>query len=180
MGKTLNKKQMIKEQKRLKEQRKEVETLFKDDKEVFKVFKIAGGVLLFIGLAFVLINILNGNWNILTKTNKKTTEIDQAMLIAGTMFNREENEYMVLVYDMKDEKYGFYSALASNYSGEKHLYYVDLSSGFNQNFIGSKTVISNDLNKLKFSGPTLLVIKKDKITKSYDKENDIVKLLSQK
>ena len=66
------------------------------------------------------------------------------------------------------------------YYGEKHLYYVDLSSGFNQNFIGSKTVISNDLNKLKFSGPTLLVIKKDKITKSYDKENDIVKLLSQK
>ena len=31
----MNKKQMIKEQKRLKQERKEVETLFKDDKEVY-------------------------------------------------------------------------------------------------------------------------------------------------
>ena len=49
----MNKKQILKEQKRLKQERKEVETLFKDDKDVYKVFKIAGGVILFIGLAFV-------------------------------------------------------------------------------------------------------------------------------
>lgn len=176
----MNKKQMIKEQKRLKQERKEVETLFKDDKDVYKVFKIAGGVILFIGLAFVLINILNGNWNILTKKNKNTTEIDPSMLIAGTMFNREESEYMVLAYNMSDDKEAFYGALAQNYSGEKHLYFLDLGSGFNQDFIGSKTVISTDLAKLKFSGTTLLVINKDKITKSYTSENDIVKLLSQK
>ena len=56
----MNKKQMIKEQKKLKQQRKEVEILFKDDKEVFGVFKIALGVILFIGLVYVGINILNG------------------------------------------------------------------------------------------------------------------------
>ena len=50
MGKTMNKKQMIKEQKRIKAERKEVETLFRDDKEVYKVFKIALGVILFIGV----------------------------------------------------------------------------------------------------------------------------------
>ena len=88
----MNKKQMIKEQKRLKQQQKEVETLFKDDKEVFNVFKIALGVLLFIGIVYVGINVLNGNWNLFTKDNKKTTEIDSRMLMVGNMFNKEENE----------------------------------------------------------------------------------------
>lgn len=175
----MNKKQMIKEQKRLKQERKEVETLFKDDKDVYKVFKIALGVILFIGIAFVVINFANGTWS-LTKKNKNATEIDYRMLMVGTMFEKEEDEYLVLAYDMNDDKQAIYGALSSNYSGNKHLYYVDLSSGFNQNFIGSKTVISNDLTKLKFSGPTLLSIKGDKITKSYTKENDIIKVLSEK
>ena len=175
----MNKKQMIKEQKRLKAQRKEVETLFKDDKEVYKVFKIALGVILFIGLAYVIINFANGTWS-LTKENKKTTEIDSSMVIAGTMFNKEDDEYLVLAYDMKSDKDAFYGALASNYNGTKTLYYLDLSSGFNDKFIGKKTVISNDLSKLKFSGATLLQIKGNKITKSYTTEKEITKFFSQK
>ena len=177
----MNKKQMIKEQKKLKQQRKEVEILFKDDKEVFGVFKIALGVLLFIGLVYVGINILNGNWNLFTKSNKKATEIDSQMVITGTMFNKEEEEYLVLAFDMQDEKQYFYSVLAGNYTDTtKNLYYLDLSSGFNTNFIADKTVISNDLTKLKFSGPTLLVIKGDKIIKSYTSEEKIIDFFSQK
>lgn len=175
----MNKKQMIKEQKRLKQERKEVETLFKDDKEVYKVFKIALGVILFIGLAYVLINIFNGTWK-LTKGTTRETNIDPSMLIAGTMFEREEDEYLVLVYDMNSDKDAFYGALASNYSGEKRLYYLDLSSGFNTKYVGSKTVISNDLAKLEFAGPTLLSIKGTKITKSYTTEKEIVNFLSKK
>lgn len=175
----MNKKQMLKEQKKLKEQRKEAEVLFKDDKDVYKVFKIAIGVLAFIGLAFVVINIANGTWK-LTKGNTKSTEINTSMLIVGTMFNKEDAEYHVLAYDMKDDKDAIYSVLASNYSKEAHLYFIDLSSGFNSNFIGNKTVISNDLSKLKFSGATLLTIKGDKIIKSYTSEKDIIKFFSQK
>jgi hypothetical protein len=175
----MNKKQMIKEQKRLKQERKEVETLFKDDKDVYKVFKIALGVLVFIGVAFVLINFANGTWS-LTKKNKKATEINYSMLIVGTMFGKEEDEYLVLAYDMNDDKQDIYEAIASTYSGDKHLYYVDLSSGFNDAFIGDKSVITNDLTKLKFGGPTLLSIKGEKINKSYTKESDIIKVLSGK
>ena len=102
------------------------------------------------------------------------------MLIAGTMFEKEEDEYLVLAYDMKSEKEAFYGALANNYSGDKHLYFLDLSSGFNANFIGDKTIISNDLSKLKFAGATLLTINGNKITKSYTKEADIIKFFSQK
>lgn len=176
----MKKKEIIKEQKKLKEQKKEVETLFKSDKDVYNVFKIALGVILFIGLVFVGMNIVNGNWNLFNKDNKKTTEIDSKMVIAGTMFNKEDKEYLVLAYNMKDEKDTIYYAASSNYQGDKKLYYLDLSSGFNEKFIGDKVVISNDLNKLKFSGATLLVIKGDKIVKSYTKEADIIKFFSQK
>ena len=176
----MNKKQMLKEQKRLKEERKQVENLFQDDKEVYKVFKIALGVIIFVGLVYVLINIFNGNWNILTSKNKKTTEIDSKMLIAGTLFNKEEGEYLVLAFDMKDEKQSFYGALTNNYSDSPKLYYLDLSSGFNNNFVGDSTVISNDLTKLKLNGPTLLLLKGDKIVRSYTEEKDIVNYFVQK
>jgi len=177
----MNKKQMIKEQKKLKQQRKEAEVLFNDDKEVFNVFKIAIGVLLFIGIVYAGINIFNGNWGIFTKDNKKTTEIDSKMLMIGNMFNKEDNEYLVFAYDMSDEKEAFYGALINNYQDTtKSLYYVDLSSGFNTNFIGEKTVISSDLTKLKFGGAALLSIKGDKIIKSYTTEKEIVDFFSQK
>ena len=176
----MNKKQMLKEQKRLKQERKEVENLFKDDKEVYKVFKIGLGVIAFVGLAFVLINIFNGNWNIFTAKNTHKTEIDSKMLIAGNMLNKEENEYLVLAYNMKEEKENFYGALTSNYNGSKNLYYIDLSSGFNNKFVSDKTNISNDLNAIKFGGPTLLLIKGDKIVKSYTTEKDIVNYFVQK
>ena len=177
----MNKKQMIKEQKRLKQEKKEVANLFNDDKEVYNVFKIAIGVILFIGLAYIGINIINGNWKIFTRNNIKTEEIDNKKLIVGTMFNKEETEdYLVLAYDMSDDAQKFYGALTDNYYDRPNLYFIDLSSGFNNKFIGEKTVISNDLDKLKFGGPTLLLISKDKITKSYTTEKEIVDYFNKK
>ena len=176
----MNKKQMIKEQKRIKQEQKEVANLFNDDKEIYNVFKIALGVILFIGLAYVCINIVNGNWKVFTKDNIAIEQIDNKMLIVGTMFNKEENEYLVLAYDMKDDAQKFYDALTSNYSGQPNLYFIDLSSGFNNKFISEKTIISNNLEELKFGGATLLVINKDKITKSYTTENEIVNYFNKK
>lgn len=176
----MNKKQMIKEQKRIKQERKEVANLFQDDKEIYNVFKIALGVILFIGIVYVGLNIINGNWKLFTKNNLPTEEINEKMLLVGTMFNKEDGEYLVLAYDMKDEKEAFYGALVDNYSSTPNLYLVDLSSGFNSKFIGEKTIISNDIDKIKFGGPTLLLVKKDKITKSYTKEKEIVDYFNKK
>ncbi len=172
----MNKKQMLKEQKRLKQEKREVETLFKDDKEIFNVFKITLGVILFLGLAFVLVNLFNGNWNLFNKKNIAVEKIDDKMVIAGTMFNKNDNEYLVLAYDLSNKnEASLYGYLIDNYPETNKLYILDLSSGFNASIIGNEEVISNDLSKLKLSRPTLLVIKKDTITSSYKGEEEIVK-----
>ena len=174
----MNKKQMLKEQKRLKKERKEASQLFGDEKEVYNVFKIALGVILFVALSFVIVNIFKGNLNIFNKKNLKTEGIDNTMVMVGTMLNKSDSEYYVLAYDMNDDTNPFYSALVNNYSGEKTLYKLDLSSGFNTAYIGSESNITTDFTKLKLSGPTLLVIKGDKIISSYTKDDDITKYLS--
>ncbi len=162
----MNKKQMIKEQKRIKQEKKDVQVLFKDDKDVYKVFYIALGVILFIGFAFAFMNIANGNWNIFNSKNVQKEEIDDKMVMVGTMFNRSEEEYYVLAYDFSSDDSDLYNYVVSSYYG-KDIYKLDLSSGFNSKFIGEKEVMSNDLEKLKFANPVLLLIKGDKILKSY-------------
>ena len=175
----MNKKQMLKEQKRLKQERRDAEKLFGDNNGVNNLVKITIGVVGFILIAFALINIFNGNWNIFNKSNQKATEIDPKMVMVGTMFNKEDGEYLVLAYDMQDNN-SVYAYLASNYYGSPNLYYLDLSSGFNSNFIGDKTIVSEDLSKLKFSSATLMLINKDKITKSYTTEDEIVNYFNNK
>lgn len=175
----MNKKQMLKEQKRLKQERRDAEKLFGDNNGVNNLIKITIGVVGFILVAFALINIFNGNWNIFNKSNKKVTEIDPKMVMVGTMFNKEDGEYLVLAYDMQDNN-SVYAYLASNYYGSPNLYYLDLSSGFNSNFMGDKTIVSEDLSKLKFSGSTLMLINKDKITKAYTTEDEIVNYFKSK
>lgn len=173
----MNKKQILKEQKRLKKERKEAGQLFSDEKEVYNVFKIALGVIIFLGASYFIVNLLRGNINFLNKRNLETQELDSTMVMVGTMFNKSDSEYLVLAYDMSDELNGYYPALISTYNGSKTLYKLDLSSGFNSSYIGNESVINSDLTKLKLSGPTLLVIKGDKIVSSYTKEADIEKYL---
>ena len=175
----MNKKQMLKEQKRLKQERTESMKMFRDDKEVYNVFKIGLGVIVFIGLCFVGMNILNGSWNLFSVKNYDT-QIDSSRVMVGTMFNKSDDEYLVLAYDMSDKNNNYYAYITQNYNGSKKLYFLDLSSGFNQDNIGEKTVISNDLSKLKLAGPTLLVIKKDTIVKSYLTEKDITNYFVEK
>ena len=175
----MNKKQMLKEQKRIKEERKAAARLFNDDKEVYNVFKIGAGVILFLALAFVFVNIFNGNWNLFNKKNIETESLDLKKVMVGTMFNKSNDEYLVLAYDMNDDNQTVYTYLVDNYSSS-NLYTLDLSSGFNSAFIGDTTVISNDLSQFKLSGPTLLVIKGNNIINSYTNQEDIIKYFETK
>lgn len=173
----MNKKQMLKEQKRLKKEKRESEYLFKSESDITKNIVITTvSVIAFVLVVFCFVNIAKGNWKLFSKSNIPVESIDNKMVMVGTMFNKSDEEYLVLAYDMNDKNENdYYGALTENYYDSKKLYRLDLSSGFNSKFIADKEVLSNDLSKLKFSGPTLLVIKGNTIVKSYTSEDTISK-----
>ena len=176
----MNKKQIMKEQKRIKQERRQAEKMFADDNGVMNTVKITVGVLLFILISFAVINIAKGNWNLFSKKNQTITPIDSSMVIVGTMFKDQEEDYLVLAYDMKGIDKELYSYLAQNYGGTLDLYYLDLSSGFNSMFIGDTPNITNDLSQFRLSGPTLLVISNKQIKESYTEQDAIMNYLNSK
>ena len=169
----MNKKQMKKEQERLKKERNQVYMDFSDKNDIKKVVYVFLGVILFIGIVFVCINLFNGTWNLFTRENAPITDQGEDRVMCGTMFNKSEEEYLVLAYDFSDDNQVVYQALKESYAGSTPFYLLDLHSAFNNACVGDETVISSDLSKLKLSEPTLLRIKGDKIVGSYKTKESI-------
>lgn len=169
----MKKKEMLKEQKRLKEQSKEKLLDFSDKDDIKKIFYISGGVLLFIAVVFILINLFNGTWNLFSRENDEPTGIDGYLVMCGTMFNKKDKEYLVLAYNIKNEDDALYSALIENYKGDLPIYYLDLEDGFNKNCLGDKNNFVNDSTRIKFASQSLLHIKDGKIIKSYTTKEQI-------
>ena len=168
----MKKKEMLKEQKRLKEQRNEKFQDFSDKSNVNTVIYISIGVILFIGLTYLIINIANGTWTSYNRQNP-IVGIDTKLLMCGTLFDKSDKEYLVLAYNIKNKDDVVYSAMFESYKGELPLYYLDLESGFNKHCVGDKTNLVNDSTKIMFNKQTLLHIKDGKIVKSYVEKDQI-------
>ena len=169
----MNKKQMKKEQERLKKERNRVYMDFNDKNDVKKIVFVSGGVILFILIVFVLINIFNGTWDFFTRENKVISDQGVDRVMCGTMFGQSDEEYLVLAYDFDDDNQVIYQALKDSYKGTTSIYLLDLHSAFNNACVGDKNVISSDLTKLKLSEPTLLRVKGSEIVGSYTTKEKI-------
>ena len=174
----MNKKQMKKEQERLKKERNQVYMDFSDKNDVKKVLYVALGVIAFIGIVFVAINIFNGTWNLFTRENTPISDQGENRVMCGTLLNRDEGEYLVLAYDFEKEKDTFYPIIKDKYNMFTLVYELDLHSGFNKSCVGEKTNISSDLKKLVLAEPTLLKVKDGKIIESYKNKEEIKKYFS--
>lgn len=174
----MNKKQMKKEQERLRKERNQVYMDFSDKKDVKKVLYVSLGVVAFIGIVFVVINIFNGNWNLFTRENTPISDQGENRVICGTLLNRDDDEYLVLAYDFEKEKDTFYPIIKDKYNMFTMVYELDLHSGFNKSCVGEKTNISSNLEKLILSEPTLLKVKNGKIVESYTNKDAIIKYFS--
>ena len=169
----MKKKEMMKEQKKIKAARNQKYFDFSDSSYVKRVFLLILGVIAFFALAYVFINVANGNWNLFSRENEKEVNYDPQLVMCGTMFNRTDSEYVVLAYHFTSEDEAFYQVLTSTYSKELPLYYLDLESGFNKACVGESNNLVNDPEKIKISSPTLIHIKNGKIVKSYITEDTI-------
>lgn len=106
--------------------------------------------------------------------------------IVGTIFNRPEKEYYVLIYDEKATNAVYYSAISTAYTQNQEnawkVYHVDLSNPINEKYIAKDSESSNPkaskVSDFKFKEVTLLRIKNGKIEKYLEDEASIKKELA--
>lgn len=156
-----------------------------EEKNFFKKFiilllvvLICGVIIYFFTRAFVSKDLFK------EEKEEKATEVDISYdtAIVGTILNRPEKEYYVMVFDLSDnDAYNYYS-IAVNYTRNEEslpLYYVDLSSDLNKSHVSDKTVVENvDVKDMKFGEITLLKIKNGKISKALTDAEKIEKELT--
>jgi len=174
--KIMSKKEMLKEQERIKKEKKLVAEEYKSEDIVKNFIYITIGVCLFLALCYFGLNIIKGKISF----KKEELVIDDTInnaVMCGTMLTQNDSEYFVLAYNYSSSDKSIYTQLATNYQGSEKIYNMDLESGFNKTCVGEKSVIDNDVNKLKLTSPTLLKIVNHKIEKSYTTKEEITKVL---
>ena len=129
-----------------------------------------------VGIYFITKNVVNKDSdnnknNESTETSEATISYDSA--IVGTMLNKKDKEYYVILYDRsKDDSYK-YTILVSDYNTKNKslpLYMVDLSSAMNKTYYTTEKTnpTASNLSDLKFGDITVIKVKDGKITNAYE------------
>lgn len=127
----------------------------------------------------IVVLIVYGVTKLLSKDNESdktdyftSGEIDYDIVTAGTLFNRNEKEYYVIVYDGENSQAIHYSAIVNKYMNKEEslkVYFCDLSNELNKShYVGKDGNSNKDATKtseLAFKDLTLIKIKNGKIVK---------------
>lgn len=137
-------------------------------------------VVVIIFLAFYLLTIFATKHKKSDYTKKPTTPaiIQYEEIILGTLYTQKDSTYYVLVKE-EDEPYLLtIEKLLQQYKAKENglpYYIVDLSSVFNQKYVGE--VSSFEPDNLKIKGTTLLKIKDQMIVEHYETIDEILSTL---
>ena len=152
---------------------------YKDEEKAVRNFVIIFVIvlLLAIGLYFFTKLVVKKESDTKNDTETKEVEIDNSIAIVGTMLNKVEDNYYVILYKSDDSKVSEYEELKQNYKlfNSKALYYVDLANALNSKYYDKDNTnyTAENINDLRFGDITVLEIKDKKIVKSY---NDVDKI----
>ncbi|MCH5166632.1 MAG: hypothetical protein J1F35_01945 [Erysipelotrichales bacterium] len=141
-----------------------------EDYKTFKTFIIVLiivltllGLLFFFNAKLVTKDMFNDE----TTTTAPVSYIDTTIL-ADHILGTNNPHYMVLLYDTEDKTSNIlYDSLFNNYSGDEDLYAVDLANKMNASHYDKNQENENKSPKtneeIVVSGPTLLVVKENKV-----------------
>lgn len=136
-------------------------------------------ILLVIGVYFFTKSVVNkDNENQNNEVETKEIEVDNSVAIVGTMLQKVDSNYYVILYKSDDSKVSEYKSLETKYNAKKDklpLYTVDLSNGLNAKYYDkdNTNLTASNLNDLRFGDITVIEVKDGKIVKSY---NDVDKI----
>lgn len=114
------------------------------------------------------------------KDTKTETKIDYDIATIGTMFNRIEDEYYVLIYSKENDGSNLDSVLATYRSSDNYIktYYVDLDKKVNSFVLGEElNQKPSTSNEVKVKEATLYQINNGKVVKCYSGVDNIVNIL---
>ena len=134
-------------------------------------------VFILLGVVLMIV-VVYGVTKVLTKEEVKSSddvtagEINYDITSIGTMLNKLDSEYYVMIYDQEDTNAIYYSTLVDNYSTKKSalkVYYCDLGNSLNIKYYAGDSKNSNplakDIDDLALKDLTLIKVSKGKIVK---------------
>lgn len=157
-----------------------------ENNDIIRMIKIVGIIALIFAAFYLVFAIYNGEISFgKDKETKKDVEIQNQEILAGSIFNRIENEYYVLMYDF-DGDFSIKCNTIYNLYLQKgtldKMYLVNLGSAFNKKYVADNvnSVNVSSIENLKVVNPTLLKISNGKVVESLtgiDAINNYVKTL---
>lgn len=165
-----NKKKLLKEQKYVSE----------EENEIKRFVIILLSIVIIIVLVYVVSNVFVKKDSKSSDYESKTGEVDYNVVSIGTMLNRSEDEYYVMVYSQDGSSstiYATYGGMYTSKTDSKKLYYLDLNNELNKPYAatdGNSNPKATSIDEFKFGELTLLKIKNGKVVK-YLEEVDTIK-----
>lgn len=142
-------------------------------------------IIIVVCVAVLLIAMYFLTTRILEKQNNDTevTElpIQYDQILAGSSFNQQQEEYLVIYYDATDE-YSSLPSLVSSYQSGDHdikLYNVDLSDVMNAKYLTEGDVVTDSPSSLRVKDPTVLRFRNQEVSEVITDMNEITSLLSE-
>ena len=136
-------------------------------------------VLVVVGLYYLTENLVNKDKD--NNTDISEVLIDYDIATIGTMFNRVEDEYYVLIYSNETNGSDLNSYLTTYRSSDDYIktYYIDLDKKINSIAISDETnKYPTNSNEVKVNDATMYKIKNGKVVKTYCGVEDIKKVLN--
>lgn len=166
---------MVKNSKKLKQAKFENEDIAQI-RNLIIIFVIV--VLVCVGIYFLTDTMIKRENN--SNTTTQEVEIDYDIATIGTMFNRIEEEYYVLIYSSENDS-KLDTVLNKYRSSDDYIktYFIDLDKKVNSSILGDKLVKEPKNSKeVKVKGATLYKIKNGSVVKCYDGIEKITNVLS--
>jgi len=149
------------------------------------VVKVRNMLILLVGVVIVCVGLFFLTEKMIEKdtiTNEETTEVefDNDIATIGTMFNRNYDEYYVLLYSKEDHAKNLDSVLDAYRSSDNYIktYFIDLDLKINNSVYGEEfNKKPNNSKEVKVNDATLFKIKNGKVTNSYEGSEEIKNVL---
>lgn len=163
--------------------KKEKGTITKNDNEIVKLIKIVLLVTIIMIIFYGITMLVTKNRELSTYENSGNSEkavIQYESIMLGTLLNRGEGTYYVLIEEKDDQRIVEYDnliQLATAKEETPRFYTANLTDSFNKDYLAKEANITNNIDEFKVSGTTLIKVKDGKVADSYINCDEIKKEL---